>query len=322
VKSLVTIGVPVYRGDEFLDEAVQSIRSQTHDHWQVVLSVDGPDPVCEELCRGYLDDPRFRLIVQPERLGWVRNIAWLQEQAVGEFWYYHQQDDLVDPTYLEVLVDEARRRPDAAVVFCDMATFGERTSSFTSPSVVGNPLARQLSMLIDHFAGVPFRGLTRVEALRQTGGGLSRNDVEDFAAETVWCSVMASWGDLIRVPSTLYRKRYHPGNVHASWREWDHTRRVRAWVAHCHDMLEVAMRISATRPERWLLWSATLTRLTSSRATGYLDWAALDDTARIDLIDMLITRARELDRVPLERCLGGTWEEIHRRSIEFASTGD
>lgn len=317
----VTIGVPVYRGEQFLDEAVQSIRAQTHDDWQVVFSVDGPDQACEDLCRGYLADPRFRLTVQPERLGWVENIAWLQRQADGEFWYYHQQDDVVDPTYLEVLIGEAHRWPDAAVVYCDMATFGERASSFASPSVVGNQLARQLSMLVDHFAGVPFRGLTRVEALRETGGGLARNDMEDFAAETVWCSVMAAWGDLIRVPTTLYRKRYHASNVHASWREWDQTRRARAWVAHCHDMLEVAMRITATDPERWLLWSATLARLTASRATEYLDWSALDDLGRVDLIDRLIARAKELDRIRLDRCLGSTWDEIRRRSIELVTIG-
>lgn len=318
----VTIGVPVYRGEKFLDETVQSIRAQTHEDWEVVFSVDGPDRSCENLCRSYLDDPRFRLVVQPERLGWVENIAWLQRQAAGEFWYYHQQDDVVDPTYLEVLIDEARRWPGAAVVYCDMVTFGERASNFASPSVVGDPLARQLSMLIGQFAGVPFRGLTRVEALRETGGGLAGNDVDDFAAETVWCSVMASWGDLIRVPTTLYRKRYHSSNVHASWGEWDQVRRAEAWVAHCHDMLEVAMRVTATGPELWLLWSATLARLTASRATQYLDWNAFDLLARVDLTDRLMMRARELDRIQLDRCLGGTWDEIRRRSIEFVSTSD
>ncbi len=318
----VTIGVPVFHGEQFLDEAVDSILAQTHTDWEVLFSVDGPDPRCEELCRSYLDDPRFRLSVQPERLGWVRNIEWLQRQADGEFWYYHQQDDIVDPRYLEVLIEHARRWPRAAVVYCDMATFGERVSSFASPSVVGSPLARQLSILIDHFAGVPFRGLTRVEALRETEGGLARNDAEDFAAETVWCSVMATWGDLIRVPTTLYRKRYHPSNVHASWREWDQARRAQAWVAHCHDMLQVAMRITATGPERWLLWWATLARLTASRATEYLDWGALNDAARVDLVDRLITRARQLDRLRLDRCLASTWDEIRRRSIEFVSIGE
>ena len=211
--SQTTIGIPVYHGEDFLEEAIDSILSQTHRDWQVIFSVDGSDPVCEALCRKYLADHRFRLAVQPERLGWVRNIAWLQRQAEGEFWYYHQQDDLVDPTYLEVLIDHARRWPGAAVVYCDMDTFGTREVRFASPSVVGSPLARQLSLLTDHFAGVPFRGLTRVEALKATGGGLRPNGVEDFAVETIWSSWMATWGELVQVPVTLYRKRYHDQNA-------------------------------------------------------------------------------------------------------------
>ncbi len=75
------------------------------------VSIDGPDPACERMCGGFLDDPRFEVSIRPRRLGWARNIEWLQQQADGEFWYYHQQDDLVDPTYLECTDrdrDEAR----------------------------------------------------------------------------------------------------------------------------------------------------------------------------------------------------------------------
>ena len=178
----------------------------------------------------------------------MRNIGWLQQQAATEFWCYQQQDDLLHPSYLETLIEEAYRRPGAAVVYCDMETFGDRTQRFESESVVGSPLNRQLSLLTDHFAGVAFRGLTRVQALVETGGGLVENDVDNFAAETVWIATMATWGDLIRVPSTLYRKRYHSNNAHAVWLSWDRSQRTHPWTTHCHDILEVAMGVAGRGP--------------------------------------------------------------------------
>jgi glycosyltransferase involved in cell wall biosynthesis len=314
----VTIGVPVFRGERFLGEAVDSILAQTHRDWRVVFSVDGPDPECEQVCERYLRDTRFSLSVQPERLGWVRNIAWLQEQADSEFWYYHQQDDLVEPSYLDVLIDEARRWPDAAVVYCDMDGFGARDLRFARPSLVGSPVARQLSMLTDQFAGVAFRGLTRVTALRDTGGGMIRNDAGDFAADTVWIATMATWGDLIRVPTTLYHKRYHDENVHSVWMAWDRNQRFEAWIVHCHDLLEVSTRVSAQPADRWLLWLATVSRLVSSRATPYLPWAELTDSDRITMIDQLIARIQRLGRIDLVAFLAAPWTDIRRRSMEHA----
>ena len=57
-------------------------------------------------------------------------------KAATEFRRYQQQDDLLHPSYLETLIEEAYRRPGAAVVYCDMETFGDRTQRFESESVV------------------------------------------------------------------------------------------------------------------------------------------------------------------------------------------
>ena len=96
----VTIGVPVYRGERFLEETLRSIRDQTFKDFQVVMSVDGHDPACETICEQFLDDRRFKMVVQPDRLGWVGNLNWLLSQVDTEFWYYHQQDDLTHASTL------------------------------------------------------------------------------------------------------------------------------------------------------------------------------------------------------------------------------
>jgi glycosyltransferase involved in cell wall biosynthesis len=316
---LVTIGVPVYRGEDHLAEAIESIRGQTVDDWRVIISIDGPDPGSEGSCERYRDDPRIEVSVRPQRLGWARNIDWLQQQAEGEFWYYHQQDDIVSPRYLEILIGAARDQPDAAVVYSDIDTFGTRETRFTQPSVVGSPVERQLAFLEGHFAGVAFRGLTRIAAMHDTGGGIVPNDRDDFAVDVVWMAVMATWGDLVRVPEVLYRKRYHAGNSHGEWLSWDRPTRRKAWTAHCHDLLAVAMGVPSSESQRWELWQATVMRLTASKATSYLPWSEMTDMERAGMVDDLLVRVTDLGRVDLASLLGRGLDEIRGRSLQLVA---
>lgn len=116
----VCIGVPVYHGRDFLAACLTSIAAQTHRNLRVMISIDGGDRGSEVVCEPFLTDARFELHRQPERLGWASNISWLMARNTGTFWYYHQQDDLVAPDYVETLLAEAIAHPGAAITFCDI----------------------------------------------------------------------------------------------------------------------------------------------------------------------------------------------------------
>jgi GT2 family glycosyltransferase len=271
----VTVGVPVFHGEAFVAEALNSIQAQTHRDLRVLISVDGPDSASEEACRPFLDDPRFELVVQPETRGWVDNLNWLMARVETDFWCYQQQDDVIDSRYVEVLLEHAAGASEAAMLYCDIRRFGRRDGLVVQTSVTGGAVARQLSLLLDHHSAVAFRGLTRAEALRHAA--VPRNAADDFSADTTWMAAAARAGELRRVPAELYHKRYHPENVNTKWARWPSDRRARAWVLHCADMLEQAMAVEATASERWLLWLAAVERLGSRRtASGFLDAELLD----------------------------------------------
>lgn len=260
----VTIGVPVFRGEAFVAEALRSIQLQTHRNLEVIVALDGAQPEAERACRPFLADSRFRLAVQPLRLGWAGNIDWLMAQVTTPFWYCHPQDDVVDPRYVEVLLQQALLRPQAAVVYCDIAAFGLHSELIVQASVTGDAIARQCTLLRDHFPAVAFRGLTRLEALRGAGG-LRANEATDFAADTTWMAAAARWGELWRVPVAMYRKRFHANNEHRKWFVWPAERRERAWRVHCAEMLGQAMLVEATVEERQRLWRAAMARVTAAR---------------------------------------------------------
>jgi len=316
VRAGVTIGVPIFRGKAFLEESLASVQNQTHSEIEVIMSLDGPDPDCEEICQRFLKDSRFRLVIQPRRLGWMNHANWLMSQVQTEFWHLQEHDDIIEPTFLETLIEHARAHPNAAAVFGDVRTFGNFEIQIRMSSVVGDAVTRQLKLIYEHFQGVAPLGLIRTEALRLSGG-LPANEFENFAADTTLMAGLARWGELHRLPLELYRKRVHAESTHATWWGWETDRRCQAWQAHCLDMLQQALLVDATPQDRRLLWLAVVGRLVSPRtASHFLPIAELTVTERADMLDSFLKRVRT-SSIDIPASLDATWDEIETWTKDF-----
>ena len=80
---LVTIGVPVFRGQDALPVLLERLRTQSHRTLDILISVDNRDEA-RAVAGFFVDaDPRFRMIVQPHRLGWAGNTDWTMRNARG-----------------------------------------------------------------------------------------------------------------------------------------------------------------------------------------------------------------------------------------------
>ena len=110
------MGVPVYRGADLIANALDCLQQQTFGNFEAIISVDGNDGETAEACRPFLVDPRFRMVVHPERLDWVGNFNWLLQQDLKEFFCYRQHDDTTAPEFFEVLLRVADKEPHAAAI--------------------------------------------------------------------------------------------------------------------------------------------------------------------------------------------------------------
>jgi glycosyltransferase involved in cell wall biosynthesis len=306
----VTIGVPVYRGKLFLEESLNSILNQTYEDFAVVISVDEPDPESETICSKFLKDSRFRMVIQPQRLDWMGNMNWLMSQVQTEFWHLQEQDDVIDPCFLEVLVEYARANPTVATVYSDIRLFGKQDVSIVQQSVIGSPFLRQMTLLHERHQGVTLVGLSRAEAVRATGG-IPGNEVENFLAETAWMAGMARWGELHRLPGELFHKRIHGENTLLKWFTWPKDKRIAAWQCHCLGMLEQALQIESNEQERRLLWLTAVERLVSPRtAKCIIEVAELTPVERIGMLDGFLRRARAGTTFAVPALLDADWDEI------------
>ncbi len=102
----VSVVVPVYNVERYLERCVESIRNQSYRNLEIILVDDGSPDGCPELCDKLAElDNRIRVIHQSNiGLGATRNRGLLE--ASGEYISYVDSDDWIDRKYVESYVEE------------------------------------------------------------------------------------------------------------------------------------------------------------------------------------------------------------------------
>lgn len=260
---LVTIGVPVYRGGDDLLVTLENLRTQSYPHLDVLISVDASDMETARACEPFLArDARFRMTVQPSRLGWAGNTDWTMRGRRGEFYIFQQHDDQISPTYVADLVAAAGRAPNAAICFAQARSSGVQnfvTSGFPLSGATGIDRVRSYLETMDC---VPFRGLIRSSALATTGGLLLSDfdPFDSYGTEMRFMAELALWGDFVYVPGPIYYKRLHGENLHLKRANWTDDKRMISWAALAAWMIEVIALAGRSVEERRQLFDVVLDR--------------------------------------------------------------
>ena len=112
MKELVTVVIPVYNTETYLDSCVSSVVGQTYRNLQILLIDDGSTDTSPRLCDAWAKrDSRVTVIhKQNEGLGMARNTG--MESAAGEYLCFLDSDDVLAPEAIELA-----RKETADVVF-------------------------------------------------------------------------------------------------------------------------------------------------------------------------------------------------------------
>jgi len=118
-RPLVSVVVPVYNGEPYLRESLESILGQTYRHLEVLLMDDASTDGAPEILRSYAErDSRVRYERQPRNRGIFGNINDGIALAGGDYVAIHHADDVYDPEIVAVEVAYLGRRPEVGAAFC------------------------------------------------------------------------------------------------------------------------------------------------------------------------------------------------------------
>ncbi len=113
----VSIGMPVYNGEKYIREALDSVLAQTYTDLELVISDNTSTDGTEAICREYMSkDTRIKYIKQPINIGACNNFNYLLKHARGNYFTWLAHDDYLDSSFLEVIVRYLDEHND--VVLC------------------------------------------------------------------------------------------------------------------------------------------------------------------------------------------------------------
>lgn len=140
INTLVSIIVPCYNQAQFLDEALQSVWSQSFDDWECIIINDGSSDDTGRIAKKWIEkDERFKYIYQENKgLSSARNFG--IQNSNGEFILPLDADDKISPDYLHLAITAYNEDPSLKIVYCKAEKFGEEVGlldlkSFTIKSM-------------------------------------------------------------------------------------------------------------------------------------------------------------------------------------------
>ena len=133
---MISVIVPVYNVETYLEECLDSIQNQTYTDFEVLLvndgSTDGSQAICERYCK---ENRRFHLLNQENQgLSAARNTGVAASR--GEFIVFVDSDDMILANYLETLMHYMRE--DVDIVESQFTVSNEEflAKSFKEPSIL------------------------------------------------------------------------------------------------------------------------------------------------------------------------------------------
>ncbi|MGH9553311.1 MAG: glycosyltransferase family 2 protein [Terriglobales bacterium] len=116
---LISICLPAYNGQEFIAAAIESVLSQTHGQFELLIADDCSTDGTYEIVQKYARDNNKIISWQNEkRLGLFANYNRCLEQARGELIKPFAQDDELKPTALSRMAEVFAATPELALVAC------------------------------------------------------------------------------------------------------------------------------------------------------------------------------------------------------------
>ena len=118
MKPLVSIIIPVYNVEKYLDKCIASVVNQTYQNLEIILIDDGSPGNCPAICDAWKSrDPRITVIHQQNcGLSVARNEG--LKLASGEFIGFVDSDDWLEPQMVEILLT-ALQETEADIAVCN-----------------------------------------------------------------------------------------------------------------------------------------------------------------------------------------------------------
>jgi len=213
---LVSIGMPVYNGELFIRQAVDSLLTQDYANFELIISDNASTDLTQQICVEYLKKtPRVKYYRNQENIGSARNFSRVFSLAQGEYFFWASCHDLWEHTFISRCVEVLKH--NSKVVLCYPLADWVDVNGGSLGLIAGNIDTRSLDRLSRcHVVlwglqyAYPIYGVIRASVLRQTK--ILRTTI---GADTILLFELSLLGEFAQVPEVLLHIRRMPD--YGSW---------------------------------------------------------------------------------------------------------
>ena len=208
----VSIGVPVYNGERYLQLALDSLLAQTHEDFEILISDNASTDGTEAICRAAVArDRRVRYVRNDVNRGVGFNFSRVVRDTTGRYFKWAAYDDLVAPTFLDRCVEVLDDTSERVVLAFPRTRIIDAEGVFVRDHLT--PLHLRERMPHERL-----RHLVRTVVLTTELSGLIRRSALErtrlmdvfLTADYVLLAELALAGEFREVPETLFFRRDHP----------------------------------------------------------------------------------------------------------------
>lgn len=211
----VSIGMPVYNGENYLRKALESLLAQTFTDFELIISDNASNDATESICRELAEqDKRIRYYRADKNYGASWNHGFVINKATAEYFKLAAHDDVCLPTHLEECVNALDANPDSPLAYTrtNMQFEGEsiRQQIYHDPVELQstNAAIRFGDLINEAPPAFPVFGVIRLAKLRSIPGFESYK-----ASDRVVLTRLALMGPFALVTKALFVYRWHDSNA-------------------------------------------------------------------------------------------------------------
>jgi len=210
---VVTVGLPVYNGEQYLAGAIESVLKQDFQDFKLIISDNGSDDRTPDICRHYQEiDDRIKYYRYSKNLGGAKNYTRVLRASTGKYFICVADDDLRERTMITDCLSVMEKDPSVAVCYPQTTNIDEdgKILGLEQNDYVKvdqeTPKERFLSVLWNLDRCNVFYGLIRTDALHQVRLPSGRCQGSDH----VMLGQLALLGKFIQIPKPLFIRRHYP----------------------------------------------------------------------------------------------------------------
>jgi glycosyltransferase involved in cell wall biosynthesis len=118
---LVSFGLPVYNGENFVAEAIQCVIDQTFSNWELIVCDNSSTDRTTAICRQFAEqDNRIRIYQNARNMGVSFNYHEVFRLSRGQYFKWIAHDDLFAPQFIERCIQEFEGEERLVLVFPKM----------------------------------------------------------------------------------------------------------------------------------------------------------------------------------------------------------